>query len=70
MSRREANTVTSNPQPLPVQDGSDHVDLDVLFQDAKPIGDGSDLAADVFETQEELEEFLTWLHADRAAGTV
>ena len=37
---------------------------------AKTANDGSGRAADVFETQEELEEFLTWLHADRAAGTV
>ena len=62
--------MTTNPQPLPVQDGSDHVDLDALFRGVKPIGDGSELSADVFETQEDLDDFLAWLRADRAAGTV
>lgn len=65
----EVITVSTNPQPIPAFNGSDRVDLDELFREARPVGDGSDLAAPgVFETPEELDEFLAWLRADRAAG--
>ena len=58
----------TNPQPIPALNSSDRVDLDELFRDAGPVGDGSDLAAPgVFETPEELDEFLDWLRAVRAA---
>ena len=69
ISRQEVIIVSTNPQPLPAQNGSDRVDLDELFRDARPVGDGSDLAAPgVFESIDELDEFLAWLRADRAAG--
>lgn len=65
----EVITVSTNPQPIPAFDSSDRVDLDELFREARPVGDGSDLAAPgVFETPEELDEFLAWLRADRAVG--
>lgn len=67
--RQEVTIVSTDPQPLPAQDGSDRVDLDELFRDVRPVGDGSHLAAaGVFESTDELDEFLTWLRADRAAG--
>lgn len=60
--------MSASPHPL----GSEHddrIDLDELFRDAKPVGDGAGLAAPgVFETQEELDEFLAWLRVDRAAS--
>lgn len=60
--------MSASPQPLPGAEHDDRISLDELFRDAKPIGDGANLAAGVFETQEELDEFLAWLRADRAAG--
>ncbi|MFT4297285.1 MAG: hypothetical protein QM582_17940 [Micropruina sp.] len=61
--------MSASPQPLPVPERNGRVDLDELFRDAKPIGDGADWAAPgVFETDDELEDFLAWLHADRASG--
>lgn len=65
----EVIAVSGSAQPLPGPGQDDRVDLDDLFRDAKPIGDGASLAAPgVFETQEERDEFLSWLRADRAAG--
>jgi len=61
--------VCRDPQPLPARDGSDRVDLDELFRDVRRVGDGSALAAPgVFESTDELDEFLTWLRADRTVG--
>ncbi|MBK8447403.1 MAG: hypothetical protein IPL41_12225 [Micropruina sp.] len=55
---------------MPAQTGSDRVDLDELFRNVRPIGDDNDLAAPgVFESTDELDEFLAWLRADRAAGS-
>lgn len=66
---KEVATVTANPQPLHHPEHSGQVDLDELFRDAKPIGDGSEwVAPGVFETEDELGEFLAWLRADRASG--
>lgn len=45
------------------------VDLHELFRDVPPIKSIEDLAApEVFETDEELEEFLTFVRADRNAN--
>ncbi|QLQ14394.1 MAG: hypothetical protein HZY73_08595 [Micropruina sp.] len=61
--------MSASPQPLPGAEHDDRISLDELFRDAKPVGDGTSLAAPgVFESQEELDEFLAWLRADRAAG--
>ncbi len=69
ISRQEVIIVSTNTQPLPAQTGSDRVDLDELFRNVRPIGDDNDLAAPgVFESTDELDEFLAWLRADRAAG--
>lgn len=62
--------MTTGRRTLPAQTGSDRVDLDALFRDTRPIGDGSELAAEVFETHEDLEGFLAWLRAERAAGAI
>ena len=56
-------------EPLPGSEQSDRIDLDELFRDAETVGDGASFAAPgVFETQEELDEFLAWLRDDRAGG--
>ena len=48
---------------------SDKVDLDELFCDAEPIGDGRDWALPgFFSSDEEFERFQTWLRAERASG--
>lgn len=61
--------MSTNPQPLSAKHASDRVDLDELFRNVRPVGDGSDLVAPaVFESTAELDEFLTWLRNDRASG--
>lgn len=58
--------MSTSPLPLLPWEGGDRIDLDELFRDARPIGDGADLAApEVFETDQELDEFLSFLHAGR-----
>jgi hypothetical protein len=45
------------------------VDLDELFRDVPPINSIEDLAApEVFETDDELDEFLVFVRADRNAN--
>lgn len=45
-----------------------HVSLEDLFRDVRPIGSVEELAApDVFDTDAELDEFLTSVRADRDA---
>lgn len=60
-------TMTSNPHPdLPTAGLSDKIDLDELFKDAKPIGDGSDWDCPAFfESDEEQQEFVAWYRAER-----
>lgn len=60
--------MTNHPHPdLPVEWVSDKIDLDELFKDAKPIGDGSDWAIPgFFESDEEFEEFQQWLREERS----
>lgn len=62
--------MTTSPKPdLPPAWVSDKVDLDKLFRDAKPIGDGRDWTLPgFFASTEEFEEFQEWLKAERAAG--
>lgn len=59
--------MTSNPQSdQPAEWVSDKIDLDELFKDAKPIGDGSDWAIpEFFGSDEEHQEFLAWYRAER-----
>jgi len=59
--------MTSNPHSdLPVDWVSDKVDLDELFKDAEPIGDGIDWACPTFfESDEEQREFVAWYRAER-----
>jgi hypothetical protein len=60
---------TSPRSDLPPEWVSDKVDLDELFRDAKPIGDGSDWELPgFFASDEEFEEFQEWLKAERASG--
>ena len=63
--------MTTNPDPgLPPEWVSDKVDLDELFRDVKPIGDGSDwVLPGFFSSDEEFEQFQAWLNAERASGT-
>jgi len=64
----EEVTITNHPHPdLPVEWVSDKIDLDELFKDAKPIGDGSDWAIPgFFQSDEEFEEFQRWLREERS----
>jgi hypothetical protein len=59
--------MTSDPRSeLPPEWVSDKEDLDALFKDAKPIGDGSDWACQgFFESDEEQAEFVAWYRAER-----
>lgn len=59
--------MTSNPHSdLPAEWASDKIDLDELFKDTKPIGDGSDWACpSFFESDEEQQEFVAWYRAER-----
>lgn len=57
------------PEPgLPPEWVSDKVDLDELFRDAKPIGDGRDWTLPgFFASVGEFEEFQEWLMAERTS---
>ena len=59
--------MTSDPQSeLPPERVSDKEDLDALFKDAKPIGDGSGWACPAFfESDEEPAEFVSWYRGQR-----
>jgi hypothetical protein len=59
--------MTSDPRSeLPPEWVSDKEDLDALFKDAKPIGDGSDWASqDFFESDEDQAEFVESYRAER-----
>lgn len=59
--------MTSTPHSdLPVEWVSDKIDLDELFKDSKPIGDGSEwVCPSFFESDEEQREFLAWYRAER-----
>jgi len=60
--------VTTRSDQVP-GDAHRRVELDELFRDVPPIKSIEDLAApEVFETDEELEEFLTFVRADRNAN--
>lgn len=60
--------MTHQPHPdLPVEWVSDKINLDELFKDARPIGDGSDWAIPgFFESDEEFEKFQQWLRDERS----
>jgi len=66
-SYTEVTMTSSNPQPdLPAEWVSDKVDLDDLFKDAKPYGNGEDWAIPgFFESDEEQQEFVRWYRAER-----
>ena len=59
--------MSSHPQPdLPSEWVSDKIDLDELFKDAKPCGNGEQWAIpDFFESDEEQQEFVRWYRAER-----
>lgn len=59
--------MTSNPNAdLPTEWVSDKLDLDELVKDVKPYSGGDEYAApDVFESEEEHQEFLAWYRAER-----
>lgn len=59
--------MTTNPHSgLPPESVSDKIDLDELFKDAKPYGDGSDWEIPgFFTTEAEHQEFLAWYRAER-----
>lgn len=60
--------MTVDPQSSQHELPADHVELDEIFRDAKPVEDLDELAIpDFFETDEEFAEFQTWLRAQRAA---
>jgi hypothetical protein len=66
VERRSAMTVEpdASQSDLP----PDLIDLDELFRDAKPVEDLDDLAIpDFFESDEELDEFQTWVRTQRLA---
>ncbi len=61
--------MTSNPHPVTPEAWVDRVDLDDIFRDAKPIGDGSEWTVPgFFESDAEHAEFLVWLQAEHAAS--
>jgi hypothetical protein len=63
---KEAVMTSDAQSELPPEWVSDKEDLDALFKDAKPIGDGSDWACPAFfETEEEQAEFVAWYRAER-----
>lgn len=59
--------MTVNPQDaLPAEQISDKQDLDDLFRNAKPYGDGDDWAIPgFFESDDEQQEFVAWVRAER-----
>lgn len=60
--------MTTDPQGAPGPDFPGRVDIEAVFKDVPPIGDISELAApEIFETDEELDEFLEWYRAERDA---
>ena len=62
--------MVTNPQPDLSQEWvSDKVDLDELFSDVKPIGDGEDWALPgFFASDEEAAQFQAWLKTERSAS--
>lgn len=58
---------SSQPQPdLPAEWVSDKINLDELFKNAKPFGQGDDWECPaLFETDEEFEAFQAWLREER-----
>lgn len=51
---------------LPAEWVSDKQDLDELFKDAKPYGDGGEWAIPgFFESDDEQQEFVRWYRAER-----
>ncbi len=61
--------MTSNPHPVTREAWIDRVDLDDIFRDAKPIGDGGEWTVPgFFEGDHEHAAFLAWLQADRTTS--
>jgi hypothetical protein len=62
-------TVTSDPKPDTVCDLSGRADIATLLGDLPVVKDIKDFAVDgVFETDEELEDFLRWYDCERRAN--
>jgi len=60
--------MTVNPEPSRPELLPDLIDLDELFRDAKPVDDLGELAIPgFFESDDEFDEFQSWLRAQRAA---
>ncbi len=61
--------MTSSPDSVASADARRRAGIDELFRDVKPIGSIDDLAAaGVFESDDELDEFLAWVRAERNAN--
>lgn len=61
--------MTSSPDPAASGDANGRDEVDELFRNIPPIEAIEDLAApDVFESDEELNEFLAFVRADRNAN--
>jgi hypothetical protein len=60
--------VTSSPDPAAAGNARRRACIDELFRDVQPIESVDDLAAPgVFESDDELNEFLAWVRAERNA---
>lgn len=60
--------MTSNPDHDMTSTTKSKVDIDEVFRGVRPIASVDELAAsDIFESDEELDEFLTAVRADRDA---
>jgi hypothetical protein len=61
--------VTSSPDSAAATDARRRAGLDELFRDAPPIKSIDDLAAPgVFESEDELNDFLAWVRVERNAN--
>lgn len=60
--------MTSNPYPEAVRDLSARTDIEALLRDVPVVKDLKDFTVPgVFETDEELDDFLSWSAAERRA---
>ena len=61
--------MTTDPNPEPVRDLSARADIAALLRDVPVVKDIKDFAVPgVFETDEELDDFLNWYQAERQAN--
>jgi hypothetical protein len=65
----EEADMTDDPNPEPVRDLSARADMAALLRDVPVVKDIKDFAVPgVFETDEELDDFLNWYQAERQAN--